>query len=129
MGLDAGVKHLILKKAHVQQDRSLATVSLAVLEKGEVLGLEECQNRPTAAPAPPRKHTVTCKANNSTVLFLSHQNFAERVLSNAQSERDIVFENMLHRLFFKTRQLQCERTLWNAKHGREATWGVDGTFT
>ncbi len=36
---------------------------------------------------------------------------------------------MIHRLFFKTRQIQCERTLWNAKHSREATWGIDGTFT
>ena len=42
MGMDAGVKHQILKKAQVQQDRSLGVVNLVIMEKGEVLGLDEC---------------------------------------------------------------------------------------
>ena len=42
MGMDAGVKHQILKKTNVQNDISLKTVNLIILEKGEVIGLDEC---------------------------------------------------------------------------------------
>ena len=36
---DAGVKLKIMKKTSVQQDRSLKTIKIAILEKGEVLGI------------------------------------------------------------------------------------------
>ena len=36
---DLGVKLKILKKTNVQQDRSLKTIKVAILEKGEVLGI------------------------------------------------------------------------------------------
>ena len=42
-GLDAGVRHQILKKTGIQQDRTLNSVNLVIMEKGEVIGLEECQ--------------------------------------------------------------------------------------
>ena len=103
MGIDEGVKHQIIRKANVQQDRSLGVVNLAILEKGEVIGLEECQNKPSVSAPPPRKHTVVCKTHKSTVLFLSHQHLSDRVLSDAQTERDVIFENIIHNMFFKTR--------------------------
>jgi hypothetical protein len=44
----------------------MGCVRLAILEKGEVIGLEECQNKTSGLA---RKHTVVCKTNGSQVLF------------------------------------------------------------
>lgn len=97
------------------------------MEKGEVIGLEECQQKPAPGqPLPNRQHTVTCKANGSTVLFLSYQHFADRVLSDATSERDVIFENLVRKVFFNTRQKQNQRTIWNANYGRDAKFATEG---
>lgn len=72
-GLDAGIRHKILRKAKVQQDRALTSISLAIMEQGEVLGLEECQHKAQQiGNLLKRQHTVVCKANGSTVLFLPY---------------------------------------------------------
>jgi hypothetical protein len=40
--VNLGTKNQILRKASVTSDCSLSKVSLALLEVGEVIGLEEC---------------------------------------------------------------------------------------
>lgn len=77
----------------------------------------------------PRKHTVVCKANKSLVLFLPLVQFHDRVLNDPQTERDILFDNIVHNLFFETRQKQKERTLWNARHGQDRNFATEGTFS
>ena len=77
---------------------------------------------------PPRQHTVTSKANGSTVLFLSYQHFADRVLSDSTSERDVIFENLVHKVFFNTRQKQNQRTIWNASYGRDPKYASEFQF-
>ena len=42
-----------------------------------------------------RQQTVTCVENGSRVIFINHQAFADRVLSEVNTERDIKFETIL----------------------------------
>lgn len=88
-------------------------VNLVILERGEVLGLEECESRGYPKP---RRQTVTCKQNNSTLLFLKHEVFVTRVLSDWESNRDVMYENILKTVFNQQRQMQKERTVWKAKN-------------
>ena len=70
----------------------MGTVSLALLERGELIGLEECE---TKSNPPPRKHSVICKQSDSSVLFMSHEHFASRVLSSLDLGKDVMYENLL----------------------------------
>lgn len=55
----------------------MKNVAIALIERGEVLGLEECN---TKTDPPKRQHTVICKQNGSQLLFLDHESFVQRVL-------------------------------------------------
>jgi uncharacterized protein YaeQ len=70
----------------------MSKVSLALLERGEVIGLEECE---TKGQPDPRRHTVICKQSGSVLLYMSHENFASRVLSSFDMSKDIMYENLL----------------------------------
>jgi hypothetical protein len=94
---DLGVKLKILKKTSVQQDRSLNSIKVAILEKGEVLGIQEYSPASETAEPVNRLHTVTCVQNNSTVLFLPHNHFVDFVLAEPSFEADVKFENILHK--------------------------------
>ena len=90
----------------MQQDRSRKVVRISILERGEILGFQECNKR-ISQELPPRKFTATCVQNNSTVLFLSYQHFYERVMAEVNTERDLKFENILKNFFAKARQHQA----------------------
>jgi hypothetical protein len=49
-------------------------------------------------------------------------------MCDAQTERDVIFENMVHNLFFETRQKEQEKTLWNGRNGRDQNFAINGTL-
>ena len=93
--IDPMAKFQLRKQAQVIKDKSLATIKYAILGKGEVFGLHECQHKPTSPKYTMRQQTVTCVENGSRVIFINHQAFADRVLSEVNTERDIKFETIL----------------------------------
>ena len=103
---DVGVKLKLIKKTAIQQDRSLNTIKIAILEKGEVLGIQEYLPGSENFEPKKRMQTATCIRSNSTVLFLAHQHFADFVLAEPTLETDVKMENILHRQLIHLRKRQ-----------------------
>ena len=104
---------MLIKKAQVQQDRSLKTITLSLLERGEIIGLEECEQKQNP---PPRKHTVVCKSHGSILLFISYENWVSRVLNHVDLQKDIQFDNLQKELLYKLRLGERDRTLWRNRN-------------
>jgi hypothetical protein len=49
-------------------------------------------------------------------------------MCDAQTEKDVIFENTVHNLFLQTRQKQQEKTLWNGRNGRDPKFAVNGSL-
>lgn len=92
---------------------------MSILERGQIFGLEECEQKNKEESLLPRKQTVTCVKNHSCLLFMSYQHFAEHVLSNVAIEADVKFENVVRKYFYKMRHGQHQQTIWNPKIARD----------
>ena len=101
--IDPMAKFQLKRQTQVLKDKSLATIKYAILGRGEVFGLQECQYRASSPKYSMRQHTVTCVQNNSKAIFISHQAFADRVLSDVNTEKDIKFETVLKQHFYDSR--------------------------
>ena len=104
--IDPMAKFQLKRQAQVIKDKSLATIKYAILGKGEVFGLQECQYKPASPKYTMRQQTVTCVQNDSRVIFINHTAFAERVLSDVNTEKDIKFETILKQHFYDSRSYQ-----------------------
>lgn len=79
---------------------SLSKVRVVNLSVGEAFGFEECQNlKPDE-----RETTITCNFNDSELLFISFQDFRERVVNVAGNSNNILLESLIKQGFYEERE-------------------------
>ena len=104
---EVGVKHIVRKNINTLQDKSAKNSPIALLTRGAVIGLEECNTK--SAPPPARHHTLKSRTNDTKLLFLPYETFVARVLNNQHVEPSVRKESMVHAEFNSARRAQQER--------------------
>ena len=113
--IDPMAKFSLKKQTKIIQDKSRATIKYAILGKGDLFGLQECQYKPNNPKIPLRQHTVTCVQNDSKVIFINHAAFSDRVLSDINTEGDIKMDTIIKKHFYESRSYQQQHTIWDTK--------------
>ena len=99
------MKQLVRKNVNTLQDRSLKNSVLALLTRGAVIGLEECNETPPLK----RQHSVKSRTKDAKLLFLPYEIFQARVLNNQHVEPIVRNESMVHAEFNSCRKAQKDR--------------------
>ena len=99
-------------ESRVKADPCLKRLRVAILGSFEIIGLQEClqQCLSEEADLEPihvfRTDTVVCRESNSLALFLSTQDFKERVLAGHVILEDLLKEANFQKAFLRTRKRQ-----------------------